>query len=70
LAQDYSDFNYKDNFARTLDDLTVFELTLLHKLYTTDTKEENVNEEIINYFSSKNVESGLVEQGLKRLSLT
>ena len=68
LAQDFCDFDYKDNFIRTLDDLTVFELTILYKIYSSDFQKQHFEQELINYFINKGVGEDMIMQAIKRLS--
>ncbi len=68
LAQDFSDFDYKDNFIRTLDDLTVFDLSVLYKIYSTKFKKEHFEKELIEYFINKGTDKNMVMQAIIRLS--
>ncbi|MDF2545793.1 MAG: hypothetical protein K0R93_691 [Anaerosolibacter sp.] len=68
LATDFLEFEYKDNFLRTLSDLTVFDLTVLHKIYSTTFDLESFESPLIEYFETKNINSGFVKQSLKRLA--
>ncbi len=46
LALDFRDFDYKDNFLRVLSDLTVFDLTVLYKIYSTNFTKEHFESEL------------------------
>lgn len=68
LAQDFSDFDYKDNLIRTLEDITVFELTVLYKIYSTDFQKQHFEHEIVDYYINKGASKDMVMQSIKRLS--
>lgn len=68
LATDFKDFDYNDNLLSTLNDLTVFDLTILHKIYSTDYNKEHFEEEVINFFVRRDVPKYLILQSIKRIS--
>ncbi|MGE5604719.1 MAG: hypothetical protein ACM3YE_03395 [Bacteroidota bacterium] len=68
LALDFKDFEFKDNFLSTLESLTVFDLTVLHKIYSTDFKKEHFESELIEFFNKKSVMEEIIMQSLKHLS--
>lgn len=68
LATDFSDYDFKDNFIRTLDDLTVFDLTVLYKIYSTEFPKEHVEKEVVEFFVIKGIPDYIVMQSIKRLS--
>ena len=68
LALDFKDFEFKDNFLSTLDILTVFDLTVLQKIYSTDFGKEHFEKELIDFFKGKKVMEEIVMQALKHLS--
>lgn len=68
LATDFKDFDFKDNFIRTLDYLTVFDMTVLFEIYSRDFDNENFEEELLNNLTRKHVPSEIAIQSLKSLS--
>ena len=68
LATDFKDFDFKDNFIRSLEDLTVFDLTVLHKIYSTEFVKEHFEDELFDFFYNREVPKDFVLQSLKRLS--
>ena len=68
LATDFKDFDYNDNLLSTLNDLTVFDLTVLHKTYSTDFNKEHFEEEIISFFVKRDMPRDLIIQSIKRIS--
>src|SRR5690606_9058252 len=56
LATDFKDFDYKDNFINILDNLSVFDLTVLHHIYSSS-QYVSIKESTINYFLRKNVQN-------------
>lgn len=68
LATDFKDFDFKDTFIHTLENLTIFDLTVLSKIYSTDFKKDYFEKEIVNYFKSKDVNENYVFQSFKRLA--
>jgi len=67
LATDFKDFDYKDNFINILDNLSVFDLTVLHHIYSSS-QYVSIKESTINYFLRKNVQNELITHVLKKLS--
>jgi hypothetical protein len=68
LATDFKDFDYNDNLLSTLNDLTVFDLTILHEIYSTDYNKEHFEEEVINFFVRRDVPKDIILQSIKRIS--
>ncbi len=69
LATDYSTFDFNDEFIRCLADVSVFDLTLLHKVYATDFEKEHFEGELQAFVATKGVSGEYVVQSLKRLAL-
>ena len=53
LATDFADFDYNDNFLRSLDDFTVFDLTVLYKIYSTEFNKKKFKNEVVQFFNTK-----------------
>jgi hypothetical protein len=69
LATDFKDYDFKDNLIRTLTDLTAFELTVLHHIYSTKfEREHRVENEVIEFFEGLGAPRPMVEQAIKRLA--
>jgi len=68
LATDFKDFDYKDNFLRTLEDLTPFDMTVLHYVCSREFSRESLTKEVVQYFQEKSAPVGIVNQSLKRLA--
>ncbi|MGE5574020.1 MAG: hypothetical protein ACM3ZU_13550 [Bacteroidota bacterium] len=68
LATDFRDFQLRDTFISALGYLTVFDLTVVHKVYSTDFAKEGFEEEIAGFFTHRNVPIEYVRQALKRLA--
>lgn len=67
LATDFKDFDFKDNFISTLEYLTVFDLTVLHKIHSTDYIEgEDLENKILDYFMNRNVPEEMVRQSINK----
>lgn len=68
LATDFQDFEYKDNFFKILSDLTVFDLTLLYKIYSTESESGRIGSEFFTFFEGRGTKSDYVMLALKRLA--
>ena len=68
LATDFSKFDFNDCFIRTLNDITVFDLTVLQTIYSTDYPKESIQEDTIAYFEKRKVDPEIVWQSLKQLA--
>ncbi len=68
LATDFADFDFNDNLIRALDDLTVFDLTVLQVVYSTDFSKEHFESEVIEYFKRRKAPEHVVRQSVKRLA--
>ncbi|MCX5634469.1 MAG: hypothetical protein NTW55_01310 [Planctomycetota bacterium] len=70
MATDFSKFDFNDCFIRTLDDITVFDLTVLQTIYSTDYPKESIQEDTIVYFENekRKVDPEIVWQSLKQLA--
>lgn len=70
IVSGFDDPNFKDNFIRTLDDLTIFDLKVLANIYEIDFEKNHiVIAEIMNNFNNKNTNQALILQSIKRLVL-
>ena len=69
LATDFQEFPFKDNFIRTLVDLTEFDLTVLAMIYSTsfDRKSE-LGSVVKDYFEHCDVGRPITSQAIKRLA--
>ena len=68
LATDFQNFEYTDNFFKILSDLTVFDLTMLYKIYSTEFDLDRIDIEIFTYSGNKKIKSDYVMLALKRLA--
>ncbi len=68
LATDYYDFDFKDNFLKSLSSLSVFDLTVLYKAYSDNYKTLNIEKEIVKYFEIKGIKSHYIMQSMKNLA--
>lgn len=68
LATDFRGFQFRDAFISALDQLTVFDLTVLHKVYSTDFSQPAFEGELIDFFVARGVPRDYVVQSLKRLA--
>ncbi len=68
LATDFQGFEYKDNFFRILSDLTVFDLTVLYKIYSTTFNSDRIEVELFTSFEDKGFKSDYVMLAIKRLA--
>lgn len=69
LATDYSEFEFKDNFFRILSNLTIFDLTVLHNIYSNDYTGKPIANEVIKYFKNKGMIDDYTVQSLKKLAV-
>jgi hypothetical protein len=68
LATDFNKFDYKDNFIRTLDFLTAFDLTVLVAIYSFEFKNENIEKELLEVLERKSVPREMTMQSIKALA--
>jgi hypothetical protein len=69
LATDFKEYNFKDNFIRTLDDLTEFDLTVLLMIYTTEfARGRGLEGKVADYFEHCDIGRPLTQQAIKRLA--
>jgi len=68
LATGFSDFPLQDNFLKSLDTLTVFDLLVLEKVYSTDFQDKHFEVELVNFFEKRDVKSEYVMQAVKHLA--
>lgn len=68
LVGDFSDFDFTDNFIRTLDNLSVFDITVLEIAYKLDFAKENIEAELTMYFTKRKVDINFVKNSIKRLA--
>jgi hypothetical protein len=68
LATDFHDFSFKNNFIKILQDLTIFDLTVLTKIYSTNFNDENFDTELVDFFQAKDAPKQFVNLALKRLA--
>lgn len=68
LATDFRGFQFRDAFISTLDQLTVFDLTVLHKVYSTDFSRPDFERSLTDFFIARGVPRDYVVQSLKRLA--
>ncbi len=68
LANDFIDFDYKDSFISVLSYLTVFDLTVLYKIYSTEYDSEIFETKLLEYFDTRGIKKEYVLQALKRLA--
>lgn len=62
-------FDYKDDFIKALSELTVLDLTILSKIYSTDFQRVEIRKELEEYFLARDIDQDLIRKGLKRLSM-
>lgn len=68
LVTDYYNFDYNDNFVEILKVLTVFDLTILHKIYTKEFQNEHFEEELIEILKLDNIQNEYIMMAIKRLA--
>ena len=68
LATTLDDLDFSEDYAKTLADLTPFDLTVLFAIYSNNFKSKFFNAELLEYFKSKNVIQDKVFHSLKGLS--
>jgi hypothetical protein len=68
LATDFSDFGFKDNFVSALASLTVWDLTVLFMLYSTEYQNQNIMPELLNQWEHKGIKQDMVIQAVKHLA--
>lgn len=68
LATDFSDFGFKDNFVNALASLTVWDLTVLFMIYSTEYTNQNIMPELFNQWQHKNIKQDMVIQAVKHLA--
>jgi hypothetical protein len=68
LATDFSDFGFKDNFIITLANLTVWDLTVLFMIYSTEYQNQNIMPELLNEWRHKGIKQDIVIQAVKHLA--
>lgn len=66
LATDFQDFDFKDNFISVLSSLSVFDLTVLYKIYSIQA--DKFQGELIEFFMQKQVDQDFVMLAEKRLA--
>src|SRR4029078_3608484 len=68
LATDYSDYGFKDNFIRTLEDITELDITVLSFIYSMQFNHGNdLETKVKTYFEHCDVGPAITNQALKRL---
>lgn len=68
LATDFQRFEFKDNFFRILSDLTVFDLTVLYEIYSTEFDSDIFESKLYTSLEDKGFKLDYVILALKRLA--